>query len=256
MWPGVCLTLEEGRAWARGGHLEQPTPMCDELEPIDAERFLLGGRLADLVNIAGKRSSLSYLTHQLNSIAGVEDGVFFFPEEPHPSQAGSRAGRGGGGGARARCGAAHRGAAPADRCGVSAAAAPSGGAPAAQQHRQAAPRGVALARRDSGGGRGAAGGLMTAIALRIAADHPAFDGHFPGAPVLPGVVLLDAAIRAIELADGGEPRCWRVTSVKFLRMVGPGAALVLEPERLAGGLRFTILSAGQAVASGALSLES
>ena len=88
LWPGVCLTLEEGRAWARGGHLEQPTPMCDELEPIDAERFLLGGRLADLVNIAGKRSSLSYLTHQLNSIAGVADGVFFFPEEPHPSQAG------------------------------------------------------------------------------------------------------------------------------------------------------------------------
>jgi len=88
LWPGVCLTLEDGRAWARGGHLEQPTPMCDELEPIDAERFLLGARLADLVNIAGKRSSLSYLTHQLNSITGVEDGVFFFPEEPHPSQAG------------------------------------------------------------------------------------------------------------------------------------------------------------------------
>ena len=88
LWPGVCLTLEEGRAWARGGHLEQPTPMCDELEVIDAERFLLGGRLADLVNIAGKRSSLAYLTHQLNSIEGVEDGVFFFPEEPHPSQAG------------------------------------------------------------------------------------------------------------------------------------------------------------------------
>lgn len=88
LWPGVCLTLEEGRAWARGGHLEQPTPMCDELEPIDAERFLLHGRLADLVNIAGKRSSLAYLTHQLNSIAGVADGAFFFPREPHPSQAG------------------------------------------------------------------------------------------------------------------------------------------------------------------------
>lgn len=88
LWPGVCLTLEDGRAWARGGHLEQPTPMCDELEPVDAERFRLRGRLADLVNIAGKRSSLSYLTHQLTAIAGVEDGVFFFPEEPHPSEAG------------------------------------------------------------------------------------------------------------------------------------------------------------------------
>jgi acyl-coenzyme A synthetase/AMP-(fatty) acid ligase len=87
LWPGVCLTLEEGRAWARGGHLEQPTPMCDELEPLDAERFLLHGRLGDLVNIAGKRSSLSYLTHQLNSIAGVEDGVFFLPDEPQPAEA-------------------------------------------------------------------------------------------------------------------------------------------------------------------------
>ena len=88
LWPGVCLTLDEGRAWARGGHLEQPTPMCDELEVIDTQRFLLHGRLADLVNIAGKRSSLAYLTHQLNSIAGVLDGAFFFPEEPQTSCAG------------------------------------------------------------------------------------------------------------------------------------------------------------------------
>lgn len=98
---------------------------------------------------------------------------------------------------------------------------------------------------------------MTPVALPIAADHPAFAGHFPGAPVVPGVVLLDETIRAIELADGGASRCWRVASVKFLRMVGPGEALVLEQERLASGaVRFTVLSAGQAVATGTLSLES
>jgi len=95
---------------------------------------------------------------------------------------------------------------------------------------------------------------MTAAALAIAADHPAFDGHFPGAPVLPGVALLDEAICAIESADGGEPRCWRVAAVKFLRAVVPGEALLLEQERLASGsVRFTILSAGRAVATGALS---
>jgi len=94
---------------------------------------------------------------------------------------------------------------------------------------------------------------VTATALPIAATHPAFDGHFPGAPVLPGVVLLDEAIRAIERTGGGEPRCWQISSVKFLKAVGPGAALVLEQERLAGGtVRFTISSAGQAVATGAL----
>jgi 3-hydroxymyristoyl/3-hydroxydecanoyl-(acyl carrier protein) dehydratase len=96
---------------------------------------------------------------------------------------------------------------------------------------------------------------MTALALAIAADHPSFAGHFPGAPVLPGVVLLDEAIRAIELADGGEPRCWRVGSVKFLRAVAPGQPLALEQEHLASGtIRFTILSGGQPVATGALSL--
>jgi len=95
---------------------------------------------------------------------------------------------------------------------------------------------------------------MTSAALPIAAGHPAFAGHFPGAPVLPGVVLLDEAIRAVELADGGAPRCWRVTSVKFLRAVVPGEALTLRQERLPGGaVRFTVLSAGQAVATGALS---
>lgn len=66
--------------------------------------------------------------------------------------------------------------------------------------------------------------------------------------------MLDEAIRAIELADGGEPRCWRVGSVKFLRVVGPGEPLVLEREHLVSGtIRFTILNAGQTVATGTLS---
>ena len=95
---------------------------------------------------------------------------------------------------------------------------------------------------------------MTAVALPIVTDHPAFDGHFPGTPVLPGVVLLDETIHAIELAGGGAPRCWRVSSVKFLRAVGPGEPLMLEYEPSAGGpIRFSLLSAGQAVATGALS---
>jgi 3-hydroxymyristoyl/3-hydroxydecanoyl-(acyl carrier protein) dehydratase len=95
---------------------------------------------------------------------------------------------------------------------------------------------------------------MLPVALPIAASHPAFDGHFPGVPVLPGVVLLDEILRAIELEAGGEPRCWRVTSVKFLRAVVPGQALTLERERLASGaVRFTVLSAGHPVATGAVS---
>ncbi len=89
LWPGVTLTLKDaGQAWAQGGHVEQPTPMCDVLEVTEGDRFLLHGRMADLVNIAGKRSSLAYLNHQLSSIRGVIDGTFFFPDESHASSTG------------------------------------------------------------------------------------------------------------------------------------------------------------------------
>jgi acyl-coenzyme A synthetase/AMP-(fatty) acid ligase len=54
--------------------------MCDVLEVTGAGCFLLHGRVADLVNIAGKRSSLAYLNHQLNSIPGVLDGAFFLDD--------------------------------------------------------------------------------------------------------------------------------------------------------------------------------
>ena len=77
LWPAVTLEPRGGETWARGGHVEQPTHLCDVIEPTGRDRFLLHGRVADLVNIAGKRSSLAYLNHQLNAIPGVLDGAFF-----------------------------------------------------------------------------------------------------------------------------------------------------------------------------------
>ncbi|MBU2719435.1 acyl-CoA synthetase [Acidithiobacillus ferridurans] len=79
--PELRLTSQLGRVWASGGHVEQATELSDRLEIINDERFLLHGRTADLVNIAGKRSSLAYLNHQLNSIPEVQDGVFFMPDD-------------------------------------------------------------------------------------------------------------------------------------------------------------------------------
>ncbi len=81
LFPGVQLTAQDGGTWVSGGHVEQPVPMGDVLEPLSATHFLLHGRIADLVNIAGKRSSLAYLNHQLNAIEGVVDGAFYMPEE-------------------------------------------------------------------------------------------------------------------------------------------------------------------------------
>lgn len=86
LFPQVTLTPHDNRMWACGGHVDQVVPMNDVIEPIDNHRFFLHGRLTDLINIAGKRNSLDYLNHQLNSIPGVEDGTFFMPDD---SDAGS-----------------------------------------------------------------------------------------------------------------------------------------------------------------------
>jgi 3-hydroxymyristoyl/3-hydroxydecanoyl-(acyl carrier protein) dehydratase len=62
--------------------------------------------------------------------------------------------------------------------------------------------------------------------VAIAPSHPAFAGHFPGQPLLPGVVLLGEAIevllREAPAALGTQPR---VSAVKFLAPVRPGADL-------------------------------
>jgi acyl-coenzyme A synthetase/AMP-(fatty) acid ligase len=81
LYPGIELGVTDGSVWASGAHVEQPTPLADELELLTKERFLLHGRTADLINIAGKRSALGYLNHQLNAVPGVIDGAFFMPDE-------------------------------------------------------------------------------------------------------------------------------------------------------------------------------
>jgi acyl-coenzyme A synthetase/AMP-(fatty) acid ligase len=81
LWPGVRLTDANGQVFAQGGHVEQLTAMCDVIEITGDEEFLLHGRTADLVNVAGKRSSFGYLNAQLNAIPGVLDGAFFLREE-------------------------------------------------------------------------------------------------------------------------------------------------------------------------------
>jgi acyl-coenzyme A synthetase/AMP-(fatty) acid ligase len=66
---------------AQGAHIEGSVPLNDVLELHSSTRFTLLGRHADMVNIAGKRTSLAYLNHQLNSLKGVVDGAFYWPQD-------------------------------------------------------------------------------------------------------------------------------------------------------------------------------
>lgn len=78
--PGVVLEQENDTTYAREGHVEGRVPLSDIIELQGEDRFLLHGRHADLINIAGKRSSLAYLNHQLCAIEGVRDGAFLLPD--------------------------------------------------------------------------------------------------------------------------------------------------------------------------------
>ena len=82
----IALRDHDDRTWAQGGHIEQAVPLGDVIEhcaPGDngRARFILQGRLSDMINIAGKRTSLGYLNSVLNSIDGVVDGVFHQPAD-------------------------------------------------------------------------------------------------------------------------------------------------------------------------------
>ena len=61
--------------------MPQPVPLADVLEVLGAQTFRLLGRANDLVNVAGKRSSLSHLNYHLNAIEGVRDGAFWLPPQ-------------------------------------------------------------------------------------------------------------------------------------------------------------------------------
>ncbi len=79
---------EELRFAASGGHVEGVVPLSDVLDLQSPTRFALLGRHTDMVNIAGKRTSLAYLNHQLNSIPGVLDGALYWPQDAaHDAQA-------------------------------------------------------------------------------------------------------------------------------------------------------------------------
>jgi 3-hydroxymyristoyl/3-hydroxydecanoyl-(acyl carrier protein) dehydratase len=85
----------------------------------------------------------------------------------------------------------------------------------------------------------------------IAAEHPALAGHFPDAPVVPGVMLLDEMVRVVQSASGGAR--WRIGAAKFVRPVYAGETLTLGQERLPNGsVRFSVLRGGEPVAHGVL----
>ncbi|MCL4695555.1 MAG: AMP-binding protein [Burkholderiaceae bacterium] len=224
-----------------GGHVAEPTPLADVLVLHDERHFRLLGRANDLIHVAGKRSSLAHLNFHLNRIEGVEDGAFWLPE------AGDLPVSVKGGPAQVEAvlrpiafvvaprltsrqviAALRRELEPAF-------------VPRRVVHVDALPR-EATGKLTVGALRtwalttlaaaapaaGASPPPATTDEYTIDAAHRAFAGHFPGHPLLPGVVLLSLVMRSLRRWSawrawlGGNDAALAIEQVKFLAPVGPG----------------------------------
>lgn len=91
------------------------------------------------------------------------------------------------------------------------------------------------------------------VARRIAEQHPAFAGHFPGAPLLPGVVLLSEVLEAILDEPALRERvgdCPALQAAKFLAPVRPGTTLRIELRAEPGAVSFEVCEHERSVARG------
>ncbi len=91
------------------------------------------------------------------------------------------------------------------------------------------------------------------FAWPVPADHPAFAGHFPGRPIVPGVVLLDRAIAFAGQLRGAADGAWQIGNAKFFSPAGPGEVLTFAlDQRPDGAIAFTVRAGERAVATGSL----
>jgi 3-hydroxyacyl-[acyl-carrier-protein] dehydratase len=97
------------------------------------------------------------------------------------------------------------------------------------------------------------------LTLSLAIDHPSLAGHFPGQPIVPGVVLLDMVVSALEQhgmlkTDFLTSSSFEILACKFLAPVLPGAnlSLTLRFDKENRTVSFRLEQADQTMASGSI----
>ena len=94
----------------------------------------------------------------------------------------------------------------------------------------------------------------TTLAWTVPGDHPVFAGHFPGRPIVPGVVLIDRAILLASRFLNRSAITCRIVNAKFFSPVGPGETLAFALAAKEGGsLHCDIRCDERAVAAATLS---
>jgi 3-hydroxymyristoyl/3-hydroxydecanoyl-(acyl carrier protein) dehydratase len=224
---GGTVTTVNGAPEYHAPQLPDAVPLQDLVELHGATEFDLCGRASDMIKVAGKRASLQDLRRQVASLPGVEDAAVLVPDE------------------------GERPAALVVAPGLDAAR-------ILQQLRQTMepvfvprpllvvaqlPRNelgklprdalLALYRQE----KAAAGESADEVTFVVPATHPALAGHFPGNPLVPGVVLLDLVLAQVRARIPGALRS--IPTAKFLAPVRPGDRVRLCLELADTRVRFT-----------------
>ena len=189
---GARLESTDDVTQAWGSHFASPVTLLDQVNIDSTGRFTLLGRQADLIKIAGRRASLAGLNLLLQELPDLDDGVFYLPATGSPTE---------------RLCLIHSGPAL-DRA-------------ATQQWLRARldpvflPRALIpverLPRSDNGKLQrhaldqvfarwqaAARQPMTTAFEFAVPKNHPALPGHFPGRPIVPGVLLLDQVLTHVS----------------------------------------------------------
>jgi 3-hydroxyacyl-[acyl-carrier-protein] dehydratase len=104
----------------------------------------------------------------------------------------------------------------------------------------------------------------SAVCTRLfAATEPFFRGHFPGQPLVPGVILTEAAAQTAGIAAGQPGRVYHLSAIrqmKFLKPVPPDSIVEFSAVKtggMSGLLQFQVTAriAGELVAEGVIVLN-
>jgi acyl-CoA synthetase (AMP-forming)/AMP-acid ligase II len=235
----VELTATAEGTRACGRHFPSPRLLGDHIEMRPTGRFVLAGREADMVKIGGRRASLAGLNLLLHDVPGIDDGCFYLPPEVS---------------AQPRL------------CLIYAGAEMSLAELRRRLHghlddaflpRQRV-KVERLPRTASGklmktdldrlyaDWRGSAGSdASTTSTFCIAPTHPCLPGHFPGQPIVPGVVLLQRVIDHAQRLSGRAVTSIRQAKFRAALQPGETATVALQPTASAVSFRVSTERAGQ-----------
>lgn len=231
---GTRVKVANGVSTVSSPHISPPFELSDQLEETVDGGFRIAGRSNDIVNIAGKRMSLSGMNAILTGLSGVMDGAFFAPEDDD-------------------------GAGPVERMAAFVVAPGRTADEIREQLRDRldsafVPRRIvhveALPRNEAGklpldDFRHFASAMLAAAreperTVRFDARESIFKDHFPGNPIVPGAVLLaeasDFVAGTLGDGDGGGPTSIDVVAARFPNSAKPGDDCLFRITRRMGAV--------------------